>query len=140
MTQSTGYAITALGYVAAGAGSPMLIKDIAEATNLPHPYLAKIIHTLARRGLVVTRRGVGGGVLLARAPLEITLLDIAAALDDPLLDQRCMLGNAHCTDERACPAHGFWVGHRAQQIAFLRASTLADLAAFERRQRAPSVA
>jgi len=138
MTQSTGYAITALGYVAAGGGNPMLIKDIAEATGLPHPYLAKIIHTLARRGLVVTRRGVGGGVLLSRAALEITLFDIADALDDPLLDQRCMLGNAHCSDERACPAHGFWVDHRAQHVAFLRSSTLADIANFERRQQARS--
>lgn len=140
MTQSTGYAITALGYVAAGEGSPMLIKDIAKSTSLPHPYLAKIIHTLARRGLVVTRRGVGGGVLLSRPAVEITLYDIANALDDPLLDQRCMLGNASCSDDRACPAHGFWVSHRAQQVAFLRSSTLANIAAFEKRHRERSVA
>lgn len=134
MTQSTGYAITALGHVAAMGGEPQLIKDIAEATGLPHPYLAKIIHTLARRGLVVTRRGVGGGVTLARAAAGITLHDVAGALDDPLLDERCMLGTAVCSDERACPAHAFWSHHRAEQVAFLRATSLADVAAFEVRQ------
>lgn len=134
MTQSTGYAITALGHVAAMGDRPLLIKDIAEATGLPHPYLAKIIHTLARRGLVATRRGVGGGVTLARPSELITLFDIAEALDDPLLDERCMLGNAVCGDERACPAHEFWKEHRRAQIDFLRDRSLADIAAFELRQ------
>ncbi len=135
MTQSTGYAITALGHVATAGGKALFIKDIAEETQLPHPYLAKIIHTLARRGLVVTRRGVGGGVALARDPSDITLYDIAYALDDPLLEERCMLGAATCSDERACPAHAFWTKHREEQITFLRESTLADVAAFETRQR-----
>ena len=140
MTQSTGYAITALGHVASSGSRAMLIKAIAVATDLPQPYLAKIIHTLARRGLVVTRRGVGGGVSLARPPEEITLLDIATALDDPLLDQRCMLGAAVCSDERACPAHAFWTVYRQEQIDFLRRTTLADIAAFELSQQAQSAA
>ena len=134
MTQATGYAINTLGYVAASNGHPVLIKEIAEATRLPHPYLAKIIHTLARRGVVVTRRGVGGGVSLARPAEAITLYDIADALDDPVLEERCMLGSAECSDERACPAHDFWREHRAAQIDFLRQRSLADVAAFERRQ------
>jgi Rrf2 family transcriptional regulator, iron-sulfur cluster assembly transcription factor len=132
MTQSTGYAITALGHVAAADGAPQLIKDVAQATGLPHPYLAKIVHALARRGLVTTRRGVGGGVVLARPAAEITLLDVAVALSDPLLDDRCMLGNAACSDARACPAHAFWTRHRRVQIDFLANATLADVAAFER--------
>jgi Rrf2 family transcriptional regulator, iron-sulfur cluster assembly transcription factor len=135
MTQATGYAITALGHVASSSGRPMLIKDIAEATQLPHPYLAKIIHTLSRRGLVVTRRGVGGGVGLARRPEDITLYQVAEALDDPILEERCMLGNAACSDERACPTHEFWTVHRAVQIDFLRERTLADVAAFALRER-----
>jgi Rrf2 family transcriptional regulator, iron-sulfur cluster assembly transcription factor len=140
MTQATGYAITALGHVAAREGRPLLIKEIAEATRLPHPYLAKIIHTLARRGLVLTRRGVGGGVMLSRRAAAITLYDIAEALDDPVLEERCMLGNAVCSDERACPAHAFWTQHRREQIDFLRQRTLADIAAFEERQRHTSAA
>jgi Rrf2 family transcriptional regulator, iron-sulfur cluster assembly transcription factor len=139
VTQSTGYAITALGHVAAVGSRPLLIKEIAEATGLPHPYLAKIIHTLARRGLVVTRRGVGGGVSLAREAHAITLYDVAEAMDDPLLGERCMLGAAVCSDERACPTHAFWGQHRKNQIDFLRERNLADVAAFELRQAERSV-
>jgi Rrf2 family transcriptional regulator, iron-sulfur cluster assembly transcription factor len=136
MTQSTGYAITALGHVAAMGNRPLLIRDISEATGLPHPYLAKIVHALARRGLVATRRGVGGGVSLVRPAERITLYEVAEAMDDPLLTERCMLGAAVCSDERACPTHAFWKGHRHAQIEFLRQRTLADVAAFELEQRA----
>jgi Rrf2 family transcriptional regulator, iron-sulfur cluster assembly transcription factor len=136
MTQSTGYAITALGHIAAMGDRPLLIRDISAATGLPHPYLAKIVHALARRGLVATRRGVGGGVALARPAAAITLFDVAEAMDDPLLAERCMLGAAVCSDERACPTHGFWSGHRRAQIEFLRERTLADVAEFELRQAA----
>jgi Rrf2 family transcriptional regulator, iron-sulfur cluster assembly transcription factor len=135
VTQSTGYAITALGFVATVEDAPVLIKRIAAETSLPQPYLAKIIHALARRGIVVTRRGIGGGVALARPPERITLYDIAAALDDPILEQRCMLGTADCTEERACPAHAFWTHHRQAQVDFLQHHTLADVAAFEREAR-----
>ena len=136
MTQSTGYAITALGHVATVPERSLLIKDIAEATGLPQPYLAKIIHTLARRGLVTTRRGVGGGVALARPAASISLFEIAAAMDDPLLEERCMLGPTACSDQRACPAHDFWSQHRRAQIDFLNQRSLADVAAFELRERA----
>lgn len=135
LSQSAGYAATALGYVAAAGGKPVLVKEIADACEIPAAYLAKIVNGLARAGLVVTQRGVGGGVSLARPAQAITLYDLCEALGDPIVQARCMLGTAACSDERACPAHRFWVAHRAKQGEFLRTTTLADIAAFETRRR-----
>jgi Rrf2 family protein len=135
LTQAVGYASTALGFVAAAGGKPVLVKEIAQACDIPGPYLAKIIHSLSRSGLVHTQRGVGGGVVLARPPAELTLYDLCLALADPITQRRCMLGTAECSDERACPAHKFWTAHRAKQADFLRATTIADIAAFETRRR-----
>jgi Rrf2 family protein len=134
LSQSVGYAITALGYLASIYDRPALVRDVAEAMHIPTPYLAKIIHALARKGFVVTQRGIGGGVTLARKPEQITLLDVCLALDEPSVQKRCMLGNAICSDERACPAHAFWTHQREQQIAFLKRTTLQDMAEFEARQ------
>lgn len=131
LSQSVGYAATAMGRIAASGGSPVLIKAVAEDCGIPQPYLAKIVNSLARKGLLATQRGVGGGVCLTRPPQEITLFDICIALDDPITQTRCMLGTAQCSDDRACPAHRFWKAHRTKEQDFLRETTIADVAAFE---------
>lgn len=129
--QASGYASTALGYLAAMGDRPALVKEIAEGCNIPAAYLAKIVHQLAKQRVVLTQRGVGGGVMLARAPEDITLMDVCRALGDPILEARCMLGVAACADERACPAHEFWKCNRASTLDFLERTTVADIAAFE---------
>ena len=135
LSQAVGYAATALGYVAAASGKPVLVKEIADACHIPGPYLAKIVHALSKAGFVSTQRGIGGGVVLARAAAEISLYHLCAALGDPAVDERCMLGVAPCSEERACPCHRFWSPQRLRQMEFLRGMTVADIAAFETRRR-----
>jgi len=135
LSQSTSYAAAAMAFIAAMGGKAVLIKVAAEACGTPAAYLAKIVNTLARRKLVQTQRGVGGGVSLARPPQEITLHDLCVALDDPIVEPRCILGNAECTNDRSCPAHEFCTGHREQLLRFLHRTTISDLAAFETRRR-----
>jgi len=135
LSQGTGYAASALAFVSCAGGRPVLVREIAEAAEVPAPYLAKIIHALGKRGLVNTQRGIGGGVTLAVDAKNITLHDLCEALGDPVLQRRCMLGTAICSDERACPAHAFWVAQRAKAAEYLRSMTIADVAAFESRRR-----
>lgn len=135
LSQSVGYTANALGAIAAAGGKPLLVKEIAQACDIPAPYLAKIINALSRKGIVNTQRGIGGGVTLAREPRAITLYDLCVALDDPITEPRCMLGTAQCSDERACPAHKFWSAERARVVEFLKRTTVADVAAFETRRR-----
>lgn len=135
LSQATGYATSALACVAAMGGKPALVKDLAEACSIPQSYLAKIVNVLAHRDIVQTQRGVGGGVSLSRPPHEITIRVICEALDDPVLQPRCMLGNAECSEDRACPAHQFCVSHRNELASFLNSTTIADIAAFETRRR-----
>jgi Rrf2 family iron-sulfur cluster assembly transcriptional regulator len=135
LSQSSGYAVLALGFVASAAGKPMLVRTIAETCGLPAPYLSKVIHKLARAGLVSTQRGVRGGVSMRREPDSLTLLEVCEALDDPVLEHRCMLGTEHCSAARACPAHEYAAGCRARLLEFLGTTTIADISAFEAKQR-----
>lgn len=136
LSQGVGYAMTALGCIAAAGGRAVLVKDIAESGQIPGPYLAKIINALGKRGLVNTQRGVGGGVTLARSASDISLLDLCVALDDPAVYPTCLLGNAQCSDARACPAHNFWKTQRTEIMDFLAVTSVADVAAFEQRRKA----
>ncbi|QQR72209.1 MAG: Rrf2 family transcriptional regulator [Holophagales bacterium] len=131
ISQTTGYAISALAYLAGAGERSVLVREIAEALDQPTPYLAKIVNALSRRRIVVTQRGIGGGVALAQASASLSLWDICKALDDPAVEARCLLALEGCSDERACPAHQFWKSHREAIWSFLRETTLADMAAFE---------
>ena len=78
---TTGYAIEALACLARNGSHSMLVREIAVATDMPLPYLAKIFHRLGDAGIVETKRGYKGGVKLTRSPAAITLLEIDAAVE-----------------------------------------------------------
>jgi Rrf2 family iron-sulfur cluster assembly transcriptional regulator len=68
----------------ADSEGPTSVRDIAERTGLPQPYLEQILLALKGAGLVRSKRGVGGGYVLARAPSEIRLSEIVSAVDGPI--------------------------------------------------------
>lgn len=125
----------ALAVIALDKKKTHLVKDIATEAGIPAPYLAKIIQQLATR-VCLNQRGVGGGVTLMVEPASITLFEVCDALDDPIVQKRCMLGTEECSDDRACPCHVFWVSHRGEYHDFLHSTTIADMAAFESTQKA----
>ncbi|MFV0307942.1 MAG: RrF2 family transcriptional regulator [Desertimonas sp.] len=63
---------------------PTSVRDIAERTGLPQPYLEQILLALKGAGLVRSKRGVGGGYVLARDAEDIRLSEIVAAVDGPI--------------------------------------------------------
>lgn len=105
---------------------------IASCAGIPRPYLVKILHTLARDGLVLTRRGKRGGYRLAREPEEITLFDVFASVDGVEAFERCLLGLGKCSPERGCPMHAVWSKQRLRIKRRYRQLTLRDLAALDR--------
>ena len=134
LTQAVGYAAIAMAYLAQTDDGAALVKTIAADCAIPGPYLSKIVNQLARAGVIRTQRGVGGGARLAKAPADVTLYGLCEALHDPAIEKRCLLGVAECSDGRNCPAHAFNTERRDRLIAFLRSTTVADIAAFERNQ------
>jgi len=54
--------------------------EIARARGIPGAYLARLLAELARAGVVITRRGAGGGVALARDPRHLPVREL---LDHP---------------------------------------------------------
>jgi len=140
LAKTTGYAIAAMSHLDPPGGRPVGLRDIARRARVPYAYLAKRMPGLVAAGLVRSVRGKRGGVLLARPPEEITLLQVSEAVEACQWLGRCLLGLVTCSDERACPVHNFWKDAR-QQIEFtLRYTTLADVVAHERRMARSHVA
>jgi len=103
-------------------------QEIAEAENLPAPFLAKLLQQLARSGVLVSVKGPKGGFGLARPPQEISLMEVVSAVDGEEGFKRCAVGLAECTDETPCPLHDTWKPLRLQILDYMSGRSLADLA------------
>ena len=117
--------------------APTSVRDIAERTGLPQPYLEQILLALKGAGLVRSKRGVGGGSILARAPEAITLGDIVSAVDGPIAAGD--FGPPHqdgaCDHEGQCVLLAVWDDVGAYMRRHLDGLTLADIAAMSRGER-----
>lgn len=78
-------------------------EDIAKGTRVPSSYLAKILQSLNRAGLVLAQKGIGGGYALNRSPDQISLFNIINAVDPFTRINKCPLGIAE--HETLCPLH-----------------------------------
>jgi Rrf2 family iron-sulfur cluster assembly transcriptional regulator len=114
------------------AERPTSVKEMAERTNLPQPYLEQILLSVKGAGLVRSKRGVGGGYVLARPPAEITLADIVAAVEGPAPT----LTEPHDHCEGHCVLQEVWVDLAEETRTILDRSTLADLVERTRRGHA----
>lgn len=106
-----------------GSDCPTSVKEIAERTNLPQPYLEQILLAVKGAGLVRSKRGVGGGYVLAHEPDAISLDDIIAAVDGP----QPLPAEDHDHCEGHCVLQDVWVDLSEKTRAFLAGYTLADL-------------
>ncbi len=120
-----------------GENGPTSVRDIAERTGLPQPYLEQILLVLKGAGLVRSKRGVGGGYILARSPSDITLGEIVSATDGPIVAGD--FGDPHedgsCDHEGQCVLLAIWAEVGDYMRRHLDSSTLADIAAMANGER-----
>ena len=106
------------------------MRDIAERTGLPQPYLEQILLALKGAGLVRSKRGVGGGYVLARSPADITLGEIVSAVDGPIAvgDFGLPHENGACDHEGQCVLLAIWASAGIAMQRLLEGFTLQTVA------------
>jgi Rrf2 family protein len=109
-----------------GAEPPTSVRDIAA---LPQPYLEQILLALKGAGLVRSKRGVGGGYVLARPPEEISLAQIVSAVDGPIAagDFGEPHENGACDHEGQCVLLAVWADVGETIRTRLQSYSLADM-------------
>ena len=129
LTRTGGYALHATLAIAemGGDGRAVRATEVSEALSIPANYLAKILHALARAGVLESERGRNGGFRLARSPAEIKLMDIVEGFDDMGRQRQCLLGKGACSEADKCRAHQEWLAASAPVYRFFETRTLADL-------------
>lgn len=129
ISRTSQYATQALIYIALkDAGALVLSREVAEQLGVPSAYLAKIMQTLCRGGLLTSFRGRLGGFSLREPSERIDLMRILLITEGPDFTKDCVLGLKVCSDETACPMHERWKPIKTEILAMLKEQNLGSLA------------
>jgi Rrf2 family protein len=96
--------------------------------------LEQQLGALSKAGLVESFRGAGGGCRIARDPTDITIAQIADAIEGQIFPMFCLEPSDHtCFQDSQCGLQGFWadVARAAQKV--FDETTVADLSARHQR-------
>jgi Rrf2 family protein len=123
------YALRAVMYTALATRTRPYasIREMANELGMPFHFLTKVLQDLTRHGILTSSRGAAGGVAFARAPTEISLLDIVEIVEGPELFTRCLLGLKGCGDRKPCPLHRAWAAERKRLKALFSKTRLSDI-------------
>jgi FeS assembly SUF system regulator len=126
------YGIVLLAYFVDGRGGTdegvWASRELADASRLPLPTVAKVMKSLCRSGLVQSQRGVYGGYRLARPADRISVIDIITAMEGPISLTECSRAAPQgCELEPACPVSHNWQRINRVVIAALTGLTLQDM-------------
>ena len=134
-SKSAEYAVRAMVFLASQPPGKLTgAREIAEAENIPMPFLWKILRQLARQRLIRSFKGLRGGYELAMSPGKIRLSDVVFPTDGLQLKSDCVLGLPDCNEENTCHLHHVWKDIRGRMLHMLEQNTLADLAEVARRR------
>jgi len=124
----TDYATVVLAELAEHPGECWSASQIAEATRLELPTVAKVLKTLAKSGLIESVRGVNGGYCLHHAAESVSVAAIIRAMEGPIALTECGLEPGLCAREHECSLKGNWkrIGETVEHA--LESLSLADLA------------
>ena len=142
VSQKLEYAMRAMIELAVRRDDDHLVpaREIAENQQVPLRFLEQQLGALARAGLVESFRGAGGGCRIARDPAEITVAQIADAIEGQIYPVFCLEPSDHtCFADSHCGLQELWgdVDHAVRQV--LETTTLGDLAERHRRRIEPPV-
>lgn len=133
ISKKTKYALKALIYLAREFDKgPILISELAQEEKIPKKFLEFILLTLKNSGILMSRKGKGGGYYLGKAPSEVSLGRVIRILEGPLAPVPCVSETAYakceeCGDEGTCGIRMVMKDVRNAIADILDNTTLADV-------------
>lgn len=128
ISQGAQYAISAIIAISKHAGDGAVsASDLSKSLDCPAAYLSQILAKLKEPGILHSRRGLNGGVYLARPIAEISMMDVIAAIDGTEFFDKCFMGINGCGHIEPCPFHEFWSVERKKIEQWLRNTTFESI-------------
>ncbi len=112
------------------------IKDISQRQDVAEQFLSKIATKAVKAGLVSSKPGRNGGLILTKSPDDITLLDVLEAIDGPIALNRCTSEPSECPRSNKCTVHPIWEKAQHQLKELMSNTLLSELALAQSRMAA----
>jgi len=136
LTRRGDYGVSAIYHIAQyPKGYFISIEEISIKTKIPKPYLSKILQDLCRGGILLSRRGTGGGFALARSIQEISLKNIIDVVEGKICIVSCLNAADQCVRADGCPIAPFWGEVQGFMDELIGSITVEDLVNQEKRQK-----
>jgi Rrf2 family nitric oxide-sensitive transcriptional repressor len=129
LTTFTDYSLRVLLYVATAPAGRANIAQIAKRYGVSEHHIVKVVHLLGKEGLLINRRGRGGGLRLARAPVEINVGNVVRITEEPSELVECFSPSGRCVISPSCRLAGVFREAHDGFYQVLDKFTLADLIA-----------
>ncbi len=131
LTKASDYALILLSHLAKQEpGINTSVKRVASACGVPERFLAIIVHRLSTQGLLISVKGMNGGIRLGRNSKEITLRDVVEAMEGPIGFVECQRLIGACSLEDHCTTKPFWDAVHENIVRSMSATTIEDLVRF----------
>ena len=128
LSEYTDYSLRVLMYCAVHRQSLVTVAELAEHYNLSKNHLMKVVNDLARRGLIETTRGRGGGLRLLKAPEDIRIGDVVRASETDFRLVECFDPQTNaCALSPSCRLRLLFQDGLQAFFAQLDGATLADI-------------
>ena len=102
--RDTDYAFGVIVYLAKHGGDRRFsAAELANALDIPHGFLRKILKTLSSEGIVSSSTGKGGGFELLADPGELSVYDVLKAIQGPIHGTECAVKEHVCKNTPHCP-------------------------------------
>ena len=129
ITMKGDYGVRAMIDLAAHYGrGPVPSAAIAARQRVPEHFLDQLLITLRRAGLLKSQRGPQGGHLLARAPSQITMMDVIRALEGDVAPMECLPNPNQCQLSPGCAIREVWAQVEEFAENLMAGTTLEQLA------------
>ena len=107
LSSASQYAIRAVLYLAEHSSPEKKYgsKELANLLEIPQHFIAKILQNLAKKDIITSEKGPGGGFYTNAENLKRTVLDIINVVEKEDIFSKCFLGLPVCNEETPCPVH-----------------------------------
>ncbi len=109
-------------------GTLFHINTISRAYDIPEKFLRKIIPQLTKAGILISQKGKGGGIALAKQAGQISLMDVITAIEGDIFLNKCTFSATFCHRTPWCAVHNVWIEAQDQLKQFLASKSIKQLA------------